>query len=120
VTSYDRSKGCRQCEGEKEIVAGHKLLNLLLEPLRGLFLLARWAMAIPTRTLKLVYRAASVTVIYRSTECAATAFLNGPDHLLMSPGHAVPVKRQIFCTVLPEYFLDRTHESTPCIIRATR
>jgi hypothetical protein len=62
---------------------------------------------------------AVITFIENGPERASPAITHIPDNLFMDSGHPVTIQLQVILAIGPEYLLNPTHDSTPCIIWAT-
>ena len=118
VRAHEGAEHLRHGEGEEEVRPGQLLLQVVLEPLPGLMLLALGTVAVATRMLDAVLlptagaRREAVAIV------SASALLDGADDRAVSEGQ-MGVALQVLGRKRRADLTERGHGRSPCI-RALR
>ena len=108
----------RHGEGEEEVRPGQLLLQVVLEPLPGLMLLALGTVAVATRMLDAVLLPTAGARIEAVAIVSASALLDGADDRAVSEGQ-MGVALQVLGRKRSADLTERGHGRSPCI-RALR
>jgi hypothetical protein len=118
VRADEGTEHLRHGEGEEEVRPGQLLLQVVLEPLPGLMLLALGTVAVATRMLDAVLLPTAGARIEAVAIVSASALLDGADDRAVSEGQ-MGVALQVLGRKRSEDLTERGHGRSPCI-RALR
>ena len=100
-------------KGNEEVVSRELALDLFLQPLLRLMVLAGWTMTIATGAKELASLSAAFALVEGDPAGLGTTGHDGIDDFLVSPGHRVGVTLKVFGSEGGKDFMDGGHGRVP-------